>query len=139
MEEQQEEEEEFEEQPAWHNSMADMDKFNLIDIDLFIAIRSEPGSNELFHLMKVEQKQIAEKSFQDSSAEHCVLEGEPYVVCKWFSFQKETKKFASFTPQSENTEKSVIHMGEVFSTELSLNDKNQMEISCYRMLVCNAN
>jgi hypothetical protein len=128
--------EEEEELPMWHETMNEMDMYSMIEIDSFVTIHSERG--ELFHLMKVEKKEIAKKSFMDSSGNHTVLEGEPYLVCKWYSFQKESKKFAWFSPQSESTEKSVIHMGEVFSTDLSLNEANQMDITEYRMLICNA-
>ena len=86
--------------------------------------------------MKINDKKIAEKSFMDHG--HSVLEGEPYLVCKWYSFLKESKKFAWFSPQSSNNIDSDVHMGEIFSTELYLNDINQMDINEYKMLVCNA-
>ena len=135
-EEQLETVEEIEELPTWHETMDEMDMFKLIEVNSFVAIRSERG--ELFHLMKVEKKKTAEKSFMDASGKHSILEGEPYLVCKWYSFQKETKKFAWFSPQSEKTMESNVHIGEIFSTDLTLNDKNQMDINEYRMLVCNA-
>ena len=126
----------MEELPTWEESIDHLDRFNLIEVGSFVAIRSERG--ELLHLMKVEEKKIAEKSFMDASGNHSILEGEPYLICKWFSFQKESKKVVLFSPQSEKTEKSFIHIGEIFSTHLTLNEKNQMDINEYPMLVCNA-
>ena len=70
--------------------------FNLIDVGSFVAIRSAPQHVELFHLMKVEDKGIAQHNMEDISGEHTVLKGEPFLVGKWFSFQKETKKYAQY-------------------------------------------
>ena len=69
------------------------DMFNLIDIGSYVAIRSAPGSFELFHLMKVTEKGIAEGNMMDSSKDHCVLKGEPYLLGTWISFLKDTKKY----------------------------------------------
>ena len=128
--------EEVQELPEWHDTIDHMDRYDMIEVGSFVAIRSEKG--ELFHLMKVEEKKIAEESFMDPSGEHGILKREPYLVCKWYSFQKESKKFALFSPQSANTMKSIVHMGEIFSTDLTLNEKNQMDIFEYRMLLSNA-
>ena len=111
-----------------------MDKFSLIDVGSFVAIRAE--KYELFHLMQVVEKHIAETKIADSSGTHSILIGEPYLVCKWYSFLKEGKKLVSFTPQSEKSEKSLVHMGEIVTTQLTLNEKNQMDINDYRMLLC---
>ena len=83
-----------------------MDKYNMIEVGSFAAIRSEEG--ELYHLIKVEEKNITEESFMDASCEHGILKREPYIVRKWYSFQKESKKFALFFPQSANTMKSIV-------------------------------
>lgn len=130
-----EDEEQQDELPMWHESIADIDLFSMIDIGSFIAIRSERG--ELFHLMKVEEKN-AVSGFMDSSENHSTLAGEPFLVCKWYSFQKESKKFAWFSPQPDRLEKAVVHKGEVFSIDIIVNASNQMDINDYRMLVCNA-
>ena len=67
-----------------------------------------------------------------------MLKGEPYLVGEWFSFQKETTKFAWISPQSEGKKKRKV-ICEVFSTQLQLNDKHQMDIGDYRMLICSVN
>ena len=108
------------------------DKYSIIDKNLFVAIHATPGHPEMFHLMKVEDKQIATENIMDSSGEHCVLKGEPYLKGKWYSFQKESKKFAWY--KESKTELALIHIAEVLSTNLELNDKHQMDIFEYRML-----
>ena len=109
-----------------------MDKFSLIDVNS----SNSSKMNELFHLMQVEEKYVAEKNIPDSPGTHVMLKGKPYLKCKWFSFLNEGNRFVSFTPQSEETEKSLVYVGEIFSTQLRLNDRNQMDITDYRMLVC---
>ena len=79
------------EEVTWVESLDHLDMFNLIEKDSFVAIQAHQSSFELFHLMKVEEKQIATENIKDKSEEHCILQGEPYLVGKWFSFQKETK------------------------------------------------
>ena len=54
-----------------------------------------------------------------------------------FLFQKETRKFACFK-KSKNTELALIHIQEVFLTNLEINDNHQMDIANYRMLTCSA-
>ena len=95
------------EEEVWIESIDDNDKFSLIDVNSFIAIRSETKSTESFHLMQVTEKLKATANIQDSSGEYAILKEEPYVVCKWFSFQKETKKFAWFSQQADNVDEAL--------------------------------
>ena len=88
-------------------------------------------------VMMVQDKHIAKENIADLSEEHCILKGELYLVGKWFSFQKETSKFACFK-KSKNTELALIHIQEVFSTNLEINDNHQMDIANYRMLTYSA-
>ena len=131
----------FEEQEAedqtWLESIEVNDIYNMIERGSFIAIRAEPNSHEMFHVMMVQDKHIAKENIEDASEEHCILKGEPYLVGKWFSFQKETSKFVCFK-ESKNTELALIHIQEVFSTNLEINDNHQMDIANYRMLTCSA-
>ena len=131
----------FEEQEAedqtWLESIEVNDIYNMIERGSFIAIRAEPNSHEMFHVMMVQDKHIAKENIKDASEEHCILKGEPYLVGKWFSFQKETRKFACFK-ELKNTELALIHIQEVFSTNLEINDNHQMDIANYRMLTCSA-
>ena len=85
--------------------------------------------------MKVEEKGMAEKNMVDASGEHCVLKGEPYLIGTWYSFQKETRKYAQYK-EAKGTEKALIHTAEVLSTNVELDNKYQMEIAEYRMLAC---
>ena len=102
----------------------------------FVAIRAEPNSHEMFHVMMVQEKHIAIENTEDAPEEHCLLKGEPYLVGKWFSFQKETSKFVCFK-ESKNTELALIHIQEVFLTNLEINDTHQMVIANYRMHITN--
>ena len=121
----------FEEQEAddqiWLESTEVNDIYNMIERGSFVAIRAEPNPHEMFHVMMVQDKHIAKEDIEDASEEHCILKGEPYLVGKWFSFQKETSKFVCFK-ESKNTELALIHIQEVFSTNLEINDHHQMDI-----------
>ena len=74
------EEIEEEQQQTWNGSIADMNLFDLIETDSFVAIRAETGSMELFHLVKVEEKKIAAENIQDFSGEQCV---ERRTILSW--------------------------------------------------------
>ena len=71
----------------------------------------------MFHVMMVQDKHIAKENIEDASKENtedaskedCILKGEPYLVGKWFSFQKETRKFACFK-ESTNTKLALIRI-----------------------------
>ena len=102
----------------------------------FVAIRAEPNSHEMFHVMMVQDKHIAKENIKDASEEHCILKGEPYLVGKLFSFQKESRKFSCFK-EWKNTEFALIHIQEVFLTNLEINDNHQMVIANYRMHITN--
>ena len=76
----------FEEQEAedqtWLESIEVNDIYNMIERGSFIAIRAEPNSHEMFHVMMVQDKHIAKENIEDASEEHCILKGEPYLVGK---------------------------------------------------------
>ena len=111
----------FEEQeaqdPTWLESIEVNDIYNMIERGSFVAIRAEPNSHEMFHVMMVQDKHIAKENIEDASKEntedaskeHCIVKGEPYLVGKWFSFQKETRKFACFK-ESTNTKLALIRI-----------------------------
>ena len=115
------------EDQTWLESIEVNDIYNMIERGSFVAIRAEPNSREMFHVMMVQDKHISKENIEDVPEEHCILKGEPYLVGKWFSFQKETSKFACFK-ESKNTELALIHIQEVFSTNLEINDHHQMDI-----------
>ena len=64
---------------------------NCVEENSFVAIKAPPNSVELFYIMKIVKKGIADDMF-DSTKEHFVLKGEPYLVGKWISYQRERKK-----------------------------------------------
>ena len=59
---------------------------------------------------------------KDESGEHCILQGEPYVLGRWFSYQTENKKVAQYQ-EARNTELALVHMGEIFSTNIEVSEK----------------
>ena len=125
------------EDQTWLESIEVNDIYNMIERGSFVAIRAEPNSREMFHVMMVQDKHISKENIEDVPEEHCILKGEPYLVGKWFSFQKETSKFVCFK-ESKNTELALIHIQEVFLTNLEINDNHQMDIANYTILTCSA-
>ena len=116
---------------AWNAPLEASELFSLNE-DTFVAIRSSPESLAIFHLMKISEKGIATENMIDGSKEHCVLKGDCYLIGKRFSFVKETRKFAAFK-EAKGTVDALIHVGEVFSTNVSLNDDHQMDIYDIRL------
>ena len=55
----------------------------------------------------------------DSANEQFILKGDQYLVGKWYSFQKEGKKFAYYK-ETTNVEDSLINAAEVFYTNVGL-------------------
>ena len=130
--------EEEQQQFDWVESIESLDSFELIEIGSFIAIRAIKGHPEMFHLMEVMDKKIATEHISDSSEEHAILKGEPYIIGKWYSFNHDGKKAAIYN-KSTNTENALIHVGEIISSNIEITEnsgKYQMDIADYRMLVC---
>ena len=112
----------------------DLSKYDLIEIGSFIAIKST--NMEMFHVYKVKKKGIAEHNIMDASGEHTVLKGEPYIVGTWISFLNENNKYARYK-ESCSSEDALIHVGEVFATDIQFDEKLQISIHDYRVLCCN--
>ena len=89
-------EEDDETEITWNLAIEVHDKFPIMDAQSFVGICAKSSHPEMFHLMKVEDKKIADPNIIDSSGLHCVLKGELYLLEKWFSFQNETNKFACY-------------------------------------------
>ena len=123
------------EEMIWVEPVDHLDVFDLIEKDSFVAIRALGSSFEQFHLMKVADKQIAMENMKDNSGEHYILKGEPYIVGKWFSFQSDSTRFAQYA-EASHTENALVHIGEIFSTNIEVNSNTQIAINDYRMLSC---
>ena len=143
MEEGEDVEMEEEVQLDWIESIDSMDRFKLIDVGSFVAIKATAAHPESFHLMKVLDKQIATDRISDSSKEHCILKWEPYLVAKWYSFCHEGKKSAIYSESSDDVEDALIHIGEIFSTDIEVKEKQinnkiqfHIDIADYKMLLC---
>jgi len=115
------------------------DRFQEAKEQSFVAIKSVSGHTEMFHVMQVIEKRTADQHINDSSKEHAVLNGEPYLIGQWYSFCQEGKKFVTYK-KSTNTENALIHVGEIILTDIQMKQKTnteyQMTIADYRMLVC---
>ena len=111
------------------------DRFHLIELNSFVAIRPIAKSFEQFHLYKVVNKLRATQHMHDVSGEHSILKDEPYIVGQWYSFQTENRKFAQYA-EARNTELAQIHMGEIISTNVEVDERNRVDIFEYRMLKC---
>ena len=132
------EEENGEPERLWDGPLEEMEMHGLIGIDSFVAIRAPPESLELFFIMKVIEKRISEETIKDKSNEHCILKGEPFLIGKWVSFQKEKKNFAYYKEAKDSVENEMIHVSEVFSIDVLMDDDLKMNIIDYRLLYCKA-
>ena len=56
-------------------------RLDLIDVGTFVAIKA-PASFEMFYAMKIVRKGTTPEHMSDSSEEHFVVAGEPYLVGK---------------------------------------------------------
>ena len=74
----------------------DVEKLDLIEINSYVAIKAPSSSFEMFYIMKIINKGIATENISDSSNEHFVMTGEPYLIGKWVSFSHEGKKFIHY-------------------------------------------
>ena len=83
--------------------------------------------------MKITKEGIATENTCDSSQEHVVLKGEPYLFGKWGSFQNECRKYAQYK-EAKNVENALINVAEVFSTAVKFNGNLQININEYRIL-----
>ena len=70
----------------------------------------------------------------DDAREHAILKGELYIVGQWFSYQNEGRRYAQYA--AWKTAVAKIHMREVVSTDVKLDDKYQIEIFEFQMLEC---
>ena len=75
-------EEDNEPEVIWNWSIKVHDKFSIMDAQSFVAICAESRHPEMFHLMKVEDKKMADPKIIDSSGLYCVLKGELYLLGK---------------------------------------------------------
>ena len=81
------------------------------------------------------KKGIAENPRSDSSNDLFVIAGEPYIIGKWVSFSSEGRNFVQYN-ESKGIDNALIHIGEVFATDIKFNDKLQMDIHQYRLPCC---
>ena len=89
----------------------------------------------MFYIMKIINKGIATENLSDSSNEHFVMTGEPYLVGKCVSFPHEEKKFIRYK-ESQGTENALIHVNEVFVTDIKFNNNLELTVHDYHLLCC---
>ena len=103
----------------------------------YAAIRASPNSVELFYVMKVLKKAMASENMSDPKKPHFIMKGEPYVIDKWISLDREGKKFVKYKEACKTLD-ALIHMQEIFSTNVDLDETLMMDINSYWMLCCTA-
>ena len=108
--------------------------FSWIDEGSYVAIRSPVGSLDFFFIMKILKKGIATENMSESANEHFVLEGESYLIGRWYSFQYEKKSYVQY--EAKNTEDALINVAEVFHTNIEINENFQMNINDYHISCC---
>ena len=118
----------------YHVTPDDISKYDIIEVDSFVAIKATNG--EQFNVYRVKEKQIATENMLDASGEHTILVNEPYLIGSWISYQHENSRYAQYK-QSSSSQDALIHVGEVFATDILFDDKMRMSIHDYRVLCCN--
>ena len=93
----------------------------------FVAILLIATGFEQFNLYKVIERLKATENMMDDSGEHAILKSESYIVGQWFSYQNEGRKYAQYA-EARKTAVAKIHMEEIMSTDVELDDKYWMEI-----------
>ena len=92
----------------------------MIEMGSCMAIKAPSQSFEIFYIMKVKAKGVAEKNISDSTQEHFVLQGETYLIGQWVSFQQEHKNYVQYK-MAANAEGALINVAEVFHTGINCN------------------
>ena len=103
--------------------------YEVTEADSFVGLRSPPKSIELFFVVKVVAKNIAAHVIEDEFG-HKIRPNEPYLH---LDYKHQTKNYVQFG-NPKNQKKAFIHIGEVFATNIELDDNLKMDISDYRSL-----
>ena len=104
----------------------------VIERETFVGLRSPPRSIELFFVVKVINKEIANEMMKDSYG-HIIAKGEPYLTVVYLEFKSQSRKNVQFG-MSRNLTPAYIHIGEVFVTNIQMDENLSMDIQEYRLL-----
>ena len=105
----------------------------LVQVGTYVAIRSDLGrSLESFFLVEVQETGIANKNMQDDAG-HCIVEGERYALVLYLDKSLETKKYVKYVRPKKNN-LVLIHMTEVFATNVLLDVNLKMDIAEYQSI-----
>ena len=105
--------------------------FSVIGPETYIGLRSPTSSLELFFVIKVVSKQIAEVNMVDTHG-HAIIAGEAYVVGNYLE-KKETKKHVEFKV-AKNYQSAYIHLTEIFATNVEMSSALIMDVNEYQSL-----
>ena len=106
--------------------------FEIIHPVSFIGLRSPPSSLELFFVVMVLAKNIAEEYITDKYG-HAIASGESYLTVAYLDKVNENNNGVQFHLCNKNTQ-TFIHLGEVFTTNIELDNNLFMKIGEYLSL-----
>ena len=105
----------------------------LVQVGTYVALRSDLSKSlESFFLVEVKETGVANQNMQDDAG-HCIVEGEMYALVLYLDKASETKKYVKYVrPKRENL--VLIHMTEVFATNVLLDSNLKMDIAEYQSI-----
>lgn len=108
--------------------------YEVIEPDTYVGLRSPPSSLELFFVVKVLNKSIANEYIEDECG-HGILPKEPYLTVLYLDYRSQTQHNVKFAmPKGNNSTPVFIHLSEVFATNIEISDGLSMKMEEYRAL-----
>ena len=86
-------------------------------------------------VVEVIEKGIATTNMSDQFNEHCILQGQHYIIGKWLQFKREMKNYVQYKKPT-GVQNALINISELFYTNVVLNKRFQMSITDYRLMCC---
>ena len=105
----------------------------LVQPGTFIAVRSPSNAIECFFLCEVIETDIAKCTMSDDGG-HIVVKGERYAKVLYLQKKSESKKHAKYERPQKQTE-TLIHIAEVFATNILVDANLKMDIGEYQSIL----
>ena len=100
----------------------------------FVALRSESQSLEQFYIVQVVSKDVAQSYDVKDNHGHLIAKGQPYFSVNYLEKSvKSTKKNIKYT--YSKTKSVYVHVGEVFATNIQVDEKLSMSAAEYQSLL----
>ena len=100
----------------------------------FVALRSESQSLEQFYVVQVEKKDVAGSYDVKDNYGHLIAKGEPYFSVNYLEKSaKSTKRSIKYT--FSKTKSVYVHVGEVFATNIQVDENLSMSAVEYQSLL----